>query len=61
MLDIIWKEAKEAKYFSVSNDSTPDKSHLDQLTIVYHLSGMFCHLPLSPVDRFLTFVPMMRQ
>jgi len=32
--DTIWKEAKEAKYFSVSIDSTPDVSRLDQLTIV---------------------------
>ena len=31
--DAILKEAKEAKYFSVSIDSTPDELHLDQLTI----------------------------
>jgi len=46
---------KEAKYFSVSIDSTPDVSRLHQLTIViwYVLSS-------SPVERFLTFMPMMR-
>ena len=53
--DTILKEAKEAKYFSVSIDSTPDKSHLDQVTIVIRYV-----LPLSPVERFLTFMPMMR-
>ena len=53
--DTILKEAKEAKYFSVSIDSTSDESHLDQLTIVIRYV-----LPLGPVERFLTFMPMMR-
>ncbi|XP_076812876.1 zinc finger MYM-type protein 1-like [Clavelina lepadiformis] len=53
--DTILKEAKKAKYFSVSIDSTPDVSHLDQLTIVIRYV-----LPLGPVERFLTFLPMMR-
>ena len=53
--DTILKEAKEAKYFSVSIDSTLDESHLDQLTIVIRYV-----LPLGPVERFLTFMPMMR-
>ena len=55
VLDTILIEAKEAKYFSVSIDSTPDVSHLDQLTIVIRYV-----LPLGPVERFLTFMPMMR-
>ena len=37
--DNILKEAKETKYFSVSVDSTPDESHLDQLTIVCSAIG----------------------
>jgi len=53
--DTILKEAKEAKYFSVSIDSTPDVSRLDQLTIVIRYV-----LPSGPVERFLTFMPMMR-
>ena len=53
--DTILKEAKEAKYFSVSIDSTPDESHLDQLTIVIRYV-----LPLGPVKRFFTIMPMMK-
>ena len=41
----------QAKYYSVSVDSTPDLSHVDQLTIIvrYLLGG-------EPVERFLTFL-----
>ena len=53
--DTILKEVKEAKYFSVSIDSIPDESHLDQLTIVIRYV-----LPLGPVERFLTFMPLLR-
>lgn len=44
-------EIKEAGYFSVSVDSTPDCSHTDQLTVIvrYVSNG-------SPVERFLTFL-----
>ena len=53
--DTILKEVKEANYFSIWIDSTPNESYLDQLTIVIrHV------LPLGPVERFLTFMPMMR-
>jgi hypothetical protein len=55
VLDTILKEAKKAKYFSVSIDSTPDVSCLDQLTIVIRYV-----LPSGPVERFLTFMPMSR-
>lgn len=51
----ILEEAKEAKYFSVAIDSTPDVSRLDQLTIIIRYV-----LPSGPVERFLTFMPMMR-
>ena len=49
----IISEIKQAKYFSVSVDSTPDISHVDQLTVIvrYVLKG-------EPVERFLTFLQM---
>jgi hypothetical protein len=48
----IIKEAKEAKYFSIIVDSTPDVAHIDQLTFIirYVKNG-------SPVERFLHFIP----
>ena len=44
-------ELKHAKYFSVSVDSTPDLTHVDQLTVIvrYLLRG-------EPVKRFMTFL-----
>uniref|UniRef100_H2ZTL7 DUF4371 domain-containing protein n=1 Tax=Latimeria chalumnae TaxID=7897 RepID=H2ZTL7_LATCH len=47
----IVKELKEAKYFSVSVDSTPDISNLDQLTCVVRYV-----LPNGPVECFRTFL-----
>ena len=48
----ILKEIKEAKYYSISVDSTPDVCHLDQLsfTIRYMHDG-------NPIERFLEFIP----
>ena len=34
VLDNIVARVKEAKYFSVSVDSTPDISHIDKLTVI---------------------------
>ena len=34
VLDRIFAEVKSTKYFSVSVDSTPDVSHVDQLTCI---------------------------
>jgi len=47
----IISEISQAKYFSVSVDSTPDLSHVDQLTVIirYLWQG-------KPVKRFLTFL-----
>ena len=52
-LDHIISEVKSAKYYSVSVDSTPDVSHVHQLTCILRyilLSG--------PVERFVTFLDM---
>lgn len=44
---------KSIKYFSVSVDSTPDVSHVDQLTSILRYV-----LPSGPVERFVTFLEM---
>ena len=46
-------EVKAAKYFSVSVDSTPDITHVDQLTCILRYV-----LPSGPVERYLTFLEM---
>lgn len=49
----IIEEVKEAKYFGIVVDSSPDISHIDQLTLVLRyvtVDGM-------PVERFLCFLP----
>eukprot|EP00733_Pompholyxophrys_punicea_P000831 Pompholyxophrys_punicea_v1_NODE_315_length_2279_cov_2.255845.p1 type:complete len:602 gc:universal NODE_315_length_2279_cov_2.255845:206-2011(+) len=48
---LIVEEIKKAKYFSISVDSTPDISHVDQLTVVIR------YVKDEPVERFLRFVP----
>ncbi|CAH2296767.1 zinc finger MYM-type 1-like [Pelobates cultripes] len=49
----IVKEAKAAKYYSISVDSTPDSSHTDQLAfILRYVKG-----DGLPVERFLCFIP----
>ena len=53
VLDRIISELKACKYYSVSLDSTPDVSHVDQLTCI------FCFvLPSGPVERFVKFLNM---
>nr|XP_047141435.1 zinc finger MYM-type protein 1-like [Hydra vulgaris] len=47
------KEIKEAKYFSISIDSTPDISHVDQLSFVFR----YVQKNGCPVERFLGFLP----
>ena len=51
--DRIVTELKTAKYFSISLDSTPDLSHIDQLTLIIRYV-----LPTGPVERFLKFLSM---
>ncbi|KAK9745094.1 protein of unknown function (DUF4371) [Popillia japonica] len=52
MGEIILMEILTAKYFSLIIDSTPDRSYVDQLTIVIRYI-----LPHgSPVERFLNFI-----
>lgn len=48
----IINEIKEAKYYSIIIDSTPDQSHIDQLTVVVRYV-----LPSGVKERFLCFLP----
>ena len=52
MLDIIISEIKQAKYYSVSVDSTPDITNADQSTIIFRYV-----LPDGPMERFVKFIP----
>lgn len=52
VLNEIISRIKKSKYYSVSVDSSPDESHIDQLTIVVrYIEGSM------PKERFLTFLP----
>lgn len=46
-------EAKEARYFAITVDSTPDLSHVDQLTFVIR----YVTPDGQPVERFFGFIP----
>lgn len=48
----IVEEIKTAKYFSISVDSTPDISHVDQLSFIVRYVNPFG----KPVERFLCFL-----
>jgi len=51
VLGTIVGNVKKAKYYSFTVDSTPDKSHVDQLTVcIRYLENS------KPVERFLTFI-----
>ena len=54
VLAVIVKELQQSKYFSVSIDSTPDISHIDQLIIVVRYVRMSDG---EVVERFFTFIP----
>lgn len=52
ILKVILTEVRDARYFSISVDSTPDVSHADQL--------VFCIRYVKndgPIERFLQFIP----
>lgn len=50
---VIVKEIKSAKYFSIVIDSTPDISHMDQLSFIIR----YVKNDGSPVERFICFLP----
>ena len=52
MLSVIITELKEAKYFSLSVDSTPDLCHVDQLTVIVRYVNKQSH---NIQERFLLF------
>lgn len=47
------EEAKSSQYFSLIVDSTPDISHVDQLSFVIR----YVKQNVEPVERFLKFLP----
>ena len=53
VLAVIVKELQQSKYFSISIDSTPNISHIDQLTLVVRYVRMSNG---EVVERFLTFI-----
>ncbi|CAH2276211.1 zinc finger MYM-type 1-like [Pelobates cultripes] len=52
LLQQIVNDMKQAKYYSISVDSTPDIAHSDQLTIIFRYV-----LASGPVERFTKFIP----
>ena len=50
---VIAEDLRDAKYFSVIGDSTPDLSHVDQLTFIFR----FVSEQGNIVERFLAFEP----
>ena len=52
MLVGIISELKKAKYYSISVDSTPDLSHVDQLTFAVRYVK-----DAAPIERYLQYVP----
>jgi hypothetical protein len=53
--DSILDDLRTAGYFSLSIDSTPDRSHIDQLTVIVRYVSPNDGLP---IERFLTFLEM---
>nr|XP_054594250.1 uncharacterized protein LOC129161607 [Nothobranchius furzeri] len=51
----IVKEVKDGKYFSIIVDSTPDITHVDQLTLMIRY---VLKKSREPVERFLEFIPL---
>ena len=49
----ILNDLKQAGYFSLSVDSTPDLSHIDQLTVIIRYVSIDDGFP---IERFLTFL-----
>ena len=53
VLSNIISGVKTGKYFAISVDSTPDVSHMDQLTFIVR----FVDSSGEPVERFMKFIP----
>jgi len=48
----IREELRDAKYYSVSIDSTPDLSHIDQLAVIIR----YVRNDGNPIERFMTYI-----
>ena len=49
----IIKEMKDKKYFSISVYSTPDVTHINQLSVIVR-----CILDSGPIEQLLKFLPL---
>ncbi|KZS00257.1 putative Zinc finger MYM-type protein [Daphnia magna] len=54
VLSLIISEIQEARFFSVSIDSTPDLTHVDQLSMIIRYVSVTSH---EATERFLSFIP----
>ncbi len=54
VLSLIISEIQEARFYSVSIDSTPDLTHVDQLSMVVRYVSNKSH---EATERFLSFIP----
>ncbi|XP_071039539.1 zinc finger MYM-type protein 1-like [Parasteatoda tepidariorum] len=52
VLNVVIKEVIDAKYFSIIVDSTPDVTHMNQLTLILRYLGP----DYEPVKRFIKFI-----
>lgn len=52
VLSVIISEIQKAKYYAISVDSTPDVTHIDQLTFIVRYV-----IDAVPKERFLQFIP----
>ncbi|KZR99574.1 putative Zinc finger MYM-type protein, partial [Daphnia magna] len=54
VLSLIISDIQEARFFSVSIDSTPDLTHVDQLSMIMRYFSVKSH---EATERFLSFIP----
>ncbi|KZS05229.1 Uncharacterized protein APZ42_031658 [Daphnia magna] len=54
VLSLIISEIQEARFFSVSIDSTPDLTHVDQLSMIIRYVSVTSH---EATERLLSFIP----
>lgn len=57
LLKTICDEIRTAKYFSIIVDSTPDISHVDQLSLIIRYVRQKDTEESVPVERFISFIP----
>ena len=59
--DRILEEKKTAKYFAILLDSTPDVSHIDQMTFIVRYVKIDSNNEVQIKESFLNFFPLQRK